>query len=238
MVSVIIPHRHNRMALWTSVASVREALNGRPHEIIVSANGCEKPEYPGVKIVWNAAGLGPPKAREVGAKEATGDWLWFVDDGAIVPNNILYYMPHGDCIFYPSSTGGLTTYTGFHYEKTSRALENLVDYPIENTPKDTIPYPCFAGAHGCFLMRRDKWNIMEGYGGIFDGYGGEEVYFGLRLEHFNMKAVFDPRYTVLTYPEASDWKNRDEEFMERHKKALREIERLRCVSLDSQQANG
>ncbi len=92
--SVIIPSYNSTGSLLRTWASVQAARDTDVETVIVddgSTDDCEalyaEIEAQGVRVVRCGANHGPAHARNVGARETSGEWLVFLDgDDALLPN--------------------------------------------------------------------------------------------------------------------------------------------------------
>lgn len=97
-VSVIVPSRDRHDLVRTAVQSVLD--QGIPVDIIVIDDGSDPPLTPTgplgdeqVRIIRNEAALGPTKARNVGLRASTGDYVAFLDDDDTwLPGKLLHSL--------------------------------------------------------------------------------------------------------------------------------------------------
>jgi glycosyltransferase involved in cell wall biosynthesis len=167
-----------------------------------------------------------PRAREICADNATGDVLVFLDDHVIVNPNIFRAKLDKDIVFFPSVCKDKTYYD---YEVELSVLTNM-DATIRTEPRHNFIYRVLSAPAGQFMVKRSAWEKMGGYGGIFDGYSGEEVYFGMRAAMFNLEcwmAPMNPCYHYVPHS-AQAWKNRDESFFARFEKGLQTLKDLKA----------
>lgn len=89
-ISVIIPNLHSPI-IDKTIESVIEQETSAPYEIIVV--GMDKwnlvKKYPEVKFIETTSPVGAAAARNIGIKNATGEWLFFIDSDCIALNGWL-----------------------------------------------------------------------------------------------------------------------------------------------------
>lgn len=91
--SVVIPNYNNEPYIATALEAV--LANPGKNEVIVvddrsSDNSAEIVRKFPVKLIQNQRNSGPTKTRNIGARQATGDYLLFLDGDAIIDKN---YIP-------------------------------------------------------------------------------------------------------------------------------------------------
>ena len=213
--SIVIPHRCAVEGLWATVMSLEMVLGEISHEYVVVC-GRERDRVhdflermPNLKI-WESQACGPAEAREFGSSKASGEWLLFIDDHVLVPDNFVD-------IFYPDEGDVRHCATGTYpwrppmYEYAPDVEPDDMDAPIRTEASDCEPYPILSAGHGTFLVKKSAWDAMGGYGGIFDGWNGEEIYFGLKAWMHGFKVFMHPDIVVQHFVgKAPEWKNRDD----------------------------
>lgn len=93
-VSVVIPNFNNSSYIKKCLENV---LASRPKEVIVvddasTDNSIRLIEKFPVQLIRNAKNIGPVKARNIGAKKATGDYILFLDGDAMVAQTYLSHL--------------------------------------------------------------------------------------------------------------------------------------------------
>jgi hypothetical protein len=79
----------------------------------------------------------------------------------------------------------------YHYQL--RLERNFWAEGASEQTDDENPYRILAGGHGGFVVRRDIWNKVGGYWDGFVGYGGEEMYFDLKMALLGYENWIDPK---------------------------------------------
>lgn len=231
-ISVVIPHKCAAEGLWATVTSLNIALAGVPHEfIVVSGRDRDRAhdfleKIPGLRIIESSA-RGPAESREDGAALAQYDWLLFLDDHVLVPHDFLQILASpGDLIHCPTAT---YPWRPPMYEYAPDVEPDDMDAPIRTEPSSDEPYPILAAGHGTFLIKRHIWEAIGGYGSIFDGWNGEEIYLGLKTWMHGFEVYMNPRVMVWHFVgKAAEWKNRDEAMKARLARSKRHLLNLRA----------
>jgi glycosyltransferase involved in cell wall biosynthesis len=86
------------------VDSVKQQIV-QPHEIILIHDGCKEncKAYTGVTTVFADKNMGVSKARDMGFKISTGDYIIFLDGDDVLPLNYLMQMAYTDAdVVYPN----------------------------------------------------------------------------------------------------------------------------------------
>lgn len=111
-ISVIVPTFQRPVFLERALGSIL-MQSVRPYEIIVVDDGCSLSlnreslgDFSDITVLRTRGRVGPSKARNIGAGEARGEWLLFLDDDDqlhkdYVRNLILYVKKRlGACLFF------------------------------------------------------------------------------------------------------------------------------------------
>ena len=183
------------------------------YEIIVVADGGVHSEFRrlmgsnhmkahNVKLIERPRGAVPRSAalaRDIGAEEAEGETLWFIDGHilftpASVPTT-LELLDKANVVHLPCSWGGINPDRCYHYKLT---LEK--NFWGENTPylKSKEPYEIPAFSHHVMVISRDDFWRVGGYNRNFHGYGGEEFYFDFKCWMMGLNVMMNT-YGHLTH---------------------------------------
>jgi glycosyltransferase involved in cell wall biosynthesis len=215
--SIVIPHRGDTIGLWATIQSCEAELKKShlTHEYVIVTNG--EPQSVALQILLKATGttadvvsvhsdvaLTPPVARQRGASKASGDTLCFLDNHCLVSDGyferavLATYgqadeLVHSSTVFYEGD--------GTHYHYRLKLDYNFWG-ETEKEPVSQEPYPIAVAGHGGFVTGRKLWDKVGGYGpeSLFDGYGGEEVMFDLKLARYGYTNVVDPKLIHYHYP--------------------------------------
>lgn len=202
-VSIIIPSRASILGLWSTITACEVLLEGVPHEFIVVLNGQEKQEghqlleeRSGVTILHDPAPLPPPIARNLGAKSAKYPTLCLLDDHVIPTKSFFEWDIDAEVVHCSYKTYPRHELRYFHY-KFNPECPVKGDYAtdghlflmggIENSY-----YPCLSGPHGGFFVDREYFIMSNGYDNFWQGFGGEEAYFGLKANLRGARVVCNP----------------------------------------------
>lgn len=219
--SIVIPHRGNPLGIWSTVHSCYQDLITTPltFEFVIVTNGEEVPvetekflktldQTKGlVKHIHSKEPLAPPVARQRGAAQADGRLLCFVDNHVILDRHFfdraVLDIEHFGCDMLHSTT---CFYAGNirNYEYKLKLDYNFWGESATVPYSDYKPYQIAAGGHGGFFVRKSVWDEVGGYGpeSLFDGYGGEELLFDLKMWRYGKNNFIDPK--VLHYHYTGD----------------------------------
>jgi hypothetical protein len=81
----------------------------------------------------------------------------------------------------------------YEYKLEPRITQNFWGEAVAK-PHSMQPYRIAVGGHGGFFVRRSVWEEVGGYGPLclFEGYGGEEMYFDLKMWLLGKNNWIDP----------------------------------------------
>ncbi len=217
MISVVIPTYNNKYILHAHLEKYANQ-SAKDFEVIVVNDGGEMPLFiNGVKFIDMVHNGGPAKARNEGARQATGDVVLFVGDDCFPQRDLIlrhqihhYYNPHV----------ALQGYTPFHPDVLDTRFMQWLDrsgmQAAWQNMRDDKGWKNHAEG---FLLttnfsinRRDFLN----YGGFpeeFPTAAWEDVSFGHELRKQGYKTIFDPSAINLHYH-----KHTLESFVERQRK--------------------
>lgn len=185
-ISIVIPVKNNQ----SGIESLLKALNSNlthgslPRELIIIDNNSdpciEVPsnlELQGLTIkLLKCNNLGPAAARNVGAKNAKGTWLLFVDSDCILSKSLLNSFIEIE---------GTLAFAGKVMTTSSNCLSNYyvsqqIHYPPlkkEDTGMVAPQYLITANA----LVKKSAFEAIGGFNESFTMAGGEDIDLGLRL---------------------------------------------------------
>ncbi len=190
-ISVIIPVYNGGEILCQSLSAISASLE-RPQEVIVVADGDTDNSWQvatdwGAKVIRVKEKGGPAQARNLGASEAQGDILFFVDaDVTIAPdtiNQVRLAFAKDDSLAAligsyddtPGASNFLSQYKNlFHH------------YTHQNAYEDAFT---FWGA--CGAIRRDIFSVMGGFDESYRRPCVEDIELGYRLKAAGEKIKLD-----------------------------------------------
>lgn len=214
--SIVIPHRGNPLGLWATVHSCYQDLITTPltFNFIIVTNGepvalemdqfLKSMDYGKLigKHIHSDTPLSPPLARQTGAQAADGRLIFFFDNHCVVGRSYFERavldmdhfgmdMLHSTTCFYAGNVK--------NYEYKLKLDYNFWGEGATVPYSEYKPYQIAVGGHGGYLIRKSVWDEVGGYGpsGLFDGYGGEELLFDLKMWRYGKNNFIDPK--VLHY---------------------------------------
>lgn len=199
MFSICIASRGNPLGLWATIHAC-QALNVDA-EYLVFLNGGAKEEShflleerANTKIFHSMTPTVPPIARDYLATEAKGDVLCFLDDHVIPVGGFFDPVP---CDVLHTSYQTHRCYQPYYHFVPDRELPTKGDY--SKVPLRGTMYPCLSGPHGGFFVKAEAWKTIGGYGDWFQGFGGEEAYFGWKARKHGLDVQLDPNRLFYHY---------------------------------------
>jgi glycosyltransferase involved in cell wall biosynthesis len=180
-VSVIIPV-HDGGAAFRDCLAALAACQPPAHEVMVVVDGPDRDalavaEAAGVRVIQLQSQMGPARARNLGAADATGDILLFVDADVVVPPGLVGHVAArlrenpdisaviGSYDDAPADPGFLSQY------------RNLLHHYVHQAAHDEAStFWC-----GCGAIRRQVFLDAGGFNGGFADPSIEDIEFGYRL---------------------------------------------------------
>lgn len=214
LLSIIIPSRGGPLGLWATIHSCISELEGLPgsepynYEFVVVTNGemCDNvrstlghlDRYGRLTHVHSDSPLSAHVARRMGVEAAKGDVLCFFD------NHCLVGRGYFDRAVYDTQERGLGivhSATVYHSGQGKNYHYNLqLGYRFWGEANlmagdSCRPYRIAAGGHGGFVVRREVWDRVGGYGPdhLLKGYAGEELIFDLKAWRMGEEVWLDPK---------------------------------------------
>lgn len=206
------------LGLWATVHSIMEDLTNLPdvtYEFCIAVNGVEKFHADTQAVLhWlNLAGKlkwaghsvepqAPPVARQQCVEQSTGKYLFFFDNHILVKpgyfKRALESMVRYDMDMLHSTTRFFFGEKDCYHYNLKLAKNFWAEAVFE--PQCPEPYQIAAGGHGGFVVKADVWREVGGYGwSNFAGYGGEELYFDLKMWLLGKKNWLDPKLLHYHY---------------------------------------
>jgi hypothetical protein len=221
--SIVIAHRGDPMGLWLTIHSCEIELEGTKHdyEYCLCVNGEEDqkksgastrmtgPDLEGIIRHLDKSGklghvtiyqksISPPSARQIAASHAKGNILAFLDNHCLVSKG---YFDRALHVMQAKNMDMLHSTTKWFEGDSNVVYHYLLTLSNNFWAKGSLipecgsmqPYRIAAGGHGGFMVRSDVWKEVGGYWTGFNGYGGEEIYFDLKMAMLDKTNWIDPR---------------------------------------------
>jgi glycosyltransferase involved in cell wall biosynthesis len=180
-ISVIVPVRDGGEA-FRACLSALAACRPSAHEVIIVIDGPDgeasaQAKAAGATVVQLPACVGPARARNTGAAQASGDVLLFIDADVIVPPGLIGRV--AACL---RDDAGLAALLGSYDEAPVdpgflSQYRNLLHHYVHQTAReDASTFWC-----GCGAIRRDVFLGAGGFHGGFSDPSIEDIEFGYRL---------------------------------------------------------
>lgn len=217
-VSIIIAHRGEGLGLWSTIHSCIIELNKQDisfdFHIVSNGQKSDKDFERIIEFLDRAKLLGshqhfdepltPPKARSIAAAKAIGRILCFFDNHILVDKDYFRRavadFAHFDVDLLHSTT---LFYTGeeIHYHYKLKLAYNFWAESSLFADHSLKPYRIAMAGHGGFFVKNSVWKEVGGYGpdGLFEGYGGEESYFDLKMALLDKTNWIDPKVRHYHY---------------------------------------
>lgn len=226
--SIVIPSRGDVGLLWATIAACETLLEGVEHEFIVVLNGQTESEVHAllaersdVRLLPFTLVIPPPIARNIGAKSARYDTLCFLDDHVIPTQSFFSWDIDAEVVHCSYKTYPRHELRYFHY-KFNPECPVKGDYATKREPWDWSGpiaenihlYPCLSGPHGGFFVDRQYFLESGGYDDFWQGFGGEEAYFGLKANLAGKRVVCNPNALFYHFSCRADVRGYDKTFNE------------------------
>lgn len=210
--TIIIAHRGDPMGLWLTIHACENAIPyWHKYSYVIVINGIDEvPENTyflreGLEaqnklgaFIHHRSPLAPPSARQLGAEAATGKILFFFDNHCI-PEGIYFDTALARMkelkmdMLHSTTQYWAGRHRHYHYPLTLE--QNFWVTTIAEKPlSETNPYQIACGGAGGFMVVKEAFDAVGGYGpiGLFQGWGGEETYFDLKMAMFGKTNWIDP----------------------------------------------
>lgn len=226
--SIIIAHRGDPIGLWATIHSceIELANSGYDYEYCLCVNGEEnagkqraskqspthKDLLHTLHFLSKAGKLGhlkvlqrsvsPPTARQFATEKAQGKYLFFFDNHCLVTKDYFKRALHDFDRYGMDMLHSTTRYYSGEYDHYHYKLSLAKNFwaTASFVPEDHVrPYRIAAAGHGGFAVRADVWREVGGYWEGFNGYGGEEIYFDLKMAMLGKTNWIDPKLVHYHY---------------------------------------
>lgn len=182
-ISVITPVHDGGDAFRECLAALK-ACTPPAFELIVVVDGgrdgsAELARAAGATLVELPESVGPARARNVGAKAATGDVLLFVDADVVVPPGVI-----GHVAAFLQREPGIAAVIGSYDDAPAdhgflSQYRNLLHHYVHQTGhEEASTFWC-----GCGAIRRPVFLASGGFNGGFSDPSVEDIEFGYRLRN-------------------------------------------------------
>ncbi|MCK5460681.1 glycosyltransferase [Candidatus Gracilibacteria bacterium] len=205
--SIIIPSCNEGIWLEKTVRGVLENTNYPDFEIIVIADACtdnstdflKKKKIPNVKLIETSSIFGAMKTRNMGAKEAEGTLLVFIDSHEIPQKeNWLSSLAKE----LQNEKVGAVSLKIPHLEEKDRigyiyTIENWALEPtwiVPNNLNSVQQTPAIPG--GCFGIQKKVFEKLDGFDEGLKLWGREDFEFSLRIWRAGYDLVFSPKSAI------------------------------------------
>jgi hypothetical protein len=146
--------------------------------------------------------LSPPTARQMAVDNAKGEFLFFFDNHVIVKSG---YFKRALESMKQYNMDMLHSTTSFYmdqpkiYHYTLCLEKNFWATGTHTAVDEVNPYRIAAGGHGGFIVKANVFREVGGYWTGFKGYGGEEIYFDLKMAMLDKTNWIDPQLIHYHY---------------------------------------
>lgn len=208
LASVVIANYRGEELLSPCLDSLRNQDTDQPFEIIVVDDGSDDgsaelvlSRYPEVKLLLNHRNVGPAAAKNIGASEARGEYLAFLDNDVELHPSWMRYMLEaiatdgdglGACASHITlnghstvinSTGGMINLLGYAWDRG-----------IFNQDSGTYAYARRV-MYACTAAMMMKKSVFEELGGFDERYRYlfEDVDLGWRMNICGYRVAYEPR---------------------------------------------
>jgi GT2 family glycosyltransferase len=210
-ISVVIPTRDRGAIFDKTLAAAVDALQGLNAEILVvndSTKGVPHvpPTYPNTRLLSNK-GRGVAAARNLGAREATGDLLLFLDDDIVInPDGIrhivrLHESPAALAInpdwSYPPELMDVLHHSAFGRFLEAHHMTSFEGWYDDATWQNRAFFESKSVASFHLSMRKEDFDRTSGYDEKFPYAGFEDYDFPRRLRATGVSFHIDTRVRVL-----------------------------------------
>ncbi len=204
--SIVISAYNQVETLKMALESLRRQIkNPKAFEIVIAddassdgtADFVRKLRYPiFLKYSRSETNQGRAKNRNRGFEKAAGEWLIFIDGDMVPgPDFIESYLSAWEAFPNGVSLGSYEHPAEWKSSRWHRYLESRGRLGM--APGARVPGKYFTS--GNFSIKKTTLECLGGFDTSFEGWGGEDTDFGLRLEAKNIPLNFIPKAFCLHY---------------------------------------
>ena len=206
LVSIIIPTRNREEQLNALLESIRKSTYTKYEILIVNNGSTLKHHHRDVKIIQNTSNKGLAYARKIGAENAKGEYILFIDDDNMLdPYTIAYMVETLDRETNFLAVGPITYYKENKNKIwfVSVKMNLLTTRPtftrtLENQSLIKKRYLVTDNLHNCFMMRNEDEKKI----GWFD----KDIFMnGTEFDLFMRLKKIYPRKILVTDIQAKDY---------------------------------
>jgi GT2 family glycosyltransferase len=193
--SIIIPNLHSRI-IDRTILSILKQETKYSYEIIVV--GLDKfglvAQFPEVNFIETETVVFPGVARNIGASNAFGEFLLFVDSDCIVkPNWLETHLQFHHEAHHRLLIGGGVTFPQTNYFTLSDNISSFHEYMIHLPPREMILLPSIN-----LSLPKSIWKELNGF---IDTQAGEDTDFTFRARLKKSDLLFNPAAIVEHHPD-------------------------------------
>ncbi len=196
-VSVVIPNLHSPLLDEVLAALGRQTGAALISEIIVVGQHNGASLAPPARMVTTPRPLAAAAARNLGAQQASGDYLLFLDADCLAAPDLLarLYARHQEG--HAVVGGSVALETGNYW----RLCDNLLSFTPFLATATPGPRPYLPSLN--FSLPRELLLAVGGFDESFPGAAGEDLDLSLRLRNQGQELFFEPRAIVYHRPQRS-----------------------------------
>lgn len=206
-VSVCIPSAGPPLGLWATISACEAVRGDAELNYIATVSGRDWGEREsllrewGVGIIHSTEPLIPPVARNHAANCAKGDILVFFDDHCIPTAGFFgrveqdFADPNVHLLHGSYLTGPGSPYHYFHFY----GIKSMVEGDYRRQPHSANIHRVGSASHAFFAIRRTVWESVGGYSDYYQGFGGEEASFDLKVWAAGYQVWLDPKLVYYHY---------------------------------------
>ena len=223
VLSIIIVNYNVKEYILNCIQSIQDKIDANrcPYEVIVSDNGSVdgsveaiRERFPWVKVIENNANLGFGKANNIGAKQAKGEVLFFLNPDTLIVKGIeemvFYLLKHPNVGVSSPVVFDLSNLNkpGYHPIVFGHIISNILEIiPFfyryrrsryyANIAKKQPFYAKVIAGHAMMFNKNAFETIGKFDNSIFMGGEEEDLYLRLVKKHYRI--VVNPKASILHY---------------------------------------